>query len=96
MVEDLTIFTEGEFSIGAVLTLGTNPSVTVRGIFDDEYAAMLNGETEGRLITFEVISAVVGGVRHGDTLLIEGKTYAVHGVQPVGDGKLTDLELKLL
>jgi hypothetical protein len=94
LVEDLTVFTEGEFATDAVLIRQNLPDLTIKGIFDYEYAPILESGTEGRIITFTVITSIIQPTHHGDRLTIGNKTYQIKGIQPIMDGKITDLELK--
>lgn len=88
MQENLDIFLT-DFGVPATL----NGSVTLRVLFDREFSPIEFG-AEGHAITATTRTDSLFGVRHGDTLTIAGNTYKVIGIQPIGDGKFTDLVLK--
>ena len=90
--ENLDIFTKGEFSSPAVID-----GVEVWGIFDEEYAqtfGMNQFSSEGRAFSFQTQTAEITEVNHGSKVELNGKVYEVINIQPIDDGKLTDLILK--
>lgn len=94
--ENLDIFFK-EFAIIAELTSEDSPLLEIEGILDREYVPMFDNAgqaSEGKQITFAVETAKTEGIRHGDELEIEERTYEIVGIQPFDDGKLTDLILK--
>ena len=96
--EDLSIFF---CDLATVASLDSSESELdeITGILDIEYVPMFDNDgqaTEGRQITFAVATAEATDIHHGDELELEGRTYAIVGIQPFDDGKLTDLILKEL
>ena len=90
--ENLDIFTKGEFSSLALID-----GVEVWGIFDEEYAQAFGMNTfnsEGRAISFQTQTSEIAAVKHGSRVELNNKVYEVVQIQPVDDGKLTDLILK--
>lgn len=95
--EDLDIFTKGEFGQLALVD-----GVEVSGIFDESYqqsfdfSTLSNFGAEGRNFTFKAQSDEVVAVEHGSTveLLLTSRLFEVVGVQPIHDGKFTNLILK--
>lgn len=69
-------------------------SRSVVGIFDDDYAPALEGFAEGRNIVLTTKHDEVTGVRQGENVTIRNSNYVVIGVQPIQDGRFTDLILK--
>lgn len=98
--EDLSMFTDGEFSTVATIVqsslfLGTE----ISGIFDDNYESAFGEfaqDVEGRKYCFQVQTILAEDLRPGDRLQINGKIYGLTGKEPKFDGKLTNLRLKLL
>jgi len=71
-------------------------ATTVNGIFDNEFFdALTDSEVpiESAQLIFVTRSADIPGAVHDDSLVIDGTTYAVKGVQPDGTG-LTALVLE--
>ena len=95
-IEDLTIFTEGEFSDIAVVMSNTALYNELPGILDSSYDPMFDNysTSEGKRITFMVETQNAEGIRNGDRLSIKGKNYLITGIQPIFEGKLTNLILK--
>jgi hypothetical protein len=96
--ENLDILTAGEFSDLAAVTSATALFAEISGIFDERYEAMFEqyGTTaEGRQITFLVQTAKTVGLHHGDRLTIKGNEYKITELNPIDDGKLTRILLKL-
>ncbi|MGK7895893.1 MAG: hypothetical protein AB4372_20335 [Xenococcus sp. (in: cyanobacteria)] len=90
--ENLDIFTKGEFSSPALID-----GVEVWGIFDEEYAqtfSMNQFNSEGRAISFQTQTSEIATVNHGSKVELNNKLYEVIQIQPIDDGKLTDLILK--
>ncbi|MFM6155058.1 MAG: hypothetical protein ACKPE3_19020 [Sphaerospermopsis kisseleviana] len=64
-------------------------------IFNIENSPMGIG-SEGRQITatLKTSDITTANIRHNTTVTIEGKTYTAIGVQPIDDGKFSDLLLR--
>jgi hypothetical protein len=91
MNENLDLFFRlDDFAVEGTLASG----VKVKGIFDQEFLAMEMG-AEGRNITFTGKTSDFTGLHHGDTITIATIPYKIVGIEPQGDGKVTDLILKL-
>ena len=97
-IEDITIFTEGEFSDRALVSRGDRPiaPTEISGIFDSNYDAVFDtySVAEGKRITFMVETQNAEGIRSGDRLFIKGRNYLIAGIEAIEDGKLTNLILK--
>ena len=92
--EDLSIFTDGEFSQVAIVN-----GVELSGIFDEYYEEgfdLANSQpTEGRKYCFKVNTLEVVGLNHGALVTTDGRDFEVVNIRPCRpDGKLTDLILK--
>lgn len=87
--ENLEIYFK-EFAVQGELSNGT----FISGIFDQEFLQMDIG-VEGRQITFCAKSTDVGSLHHGDTITINAIAYSIVGIEPQGDGAITDLVLKM-
>ena len=92
--EDLSIFTEGEFSQVAIVN-----GVELSGIFDEYYEEGFDlassQPTEGRKFCFKVNTLDVVGLNHGALVATNNRDFEVVGIQPCRpDNKLTDLILK--
>lgn len=70
---------------------------------EDQYQCIFNIEnspmgigSEGREIiaTLKTSDVAIANIRHNTTVTIQEKTYTVIGIQPIDDGKFTDLMLK--
>ncbi len=97
--EDLTVFTDNEFSTVATVDSATSALTELSGLFDSNYEPMFDAygqstEAEGRNISFLVETALINDLHHSDRLNIKGKNYLITGIQPIDDGKLTSLVLK--
>lgn len=94
--ENLDVFFQAPFGQAAVLTVGTAAPVEVWGVLDEAFMPVLEPgvATEGRRITFATQTTAVSGVSHGDGLQIEDRSFEVVGIEPISDGKVTDLVLK--
>ena len=98
--EDLTIFTEGEFSDRGSVTSGTAQYAQISGLFDLRSETMFDSlgrfssTSEGRKITFRIETAKSTGLHHRDKIVIKGQNYEIIGINPDHDGKLTELDLK--
>jgi hypothetical protein len=96
--ENLDIFTAGEFSDLAAVVSSTALLTQISGIFDERYEPMFDtfgSSVEGRRISFLVETALSVGLHHGDRLTIKGKQYKIIELNPIDDGKLTRILLKL-
>ena len=90
--ENLDIFTKGEFASLALID-----GVEVWGIFDEEYAqtfGLNQFNSEGRAFSFQTQTAEISAVQHGSKVELNDKVYEVTNIQPIDDGKLSDLILK--
>lgn len=92
--ENLDLFTNGEFATVALV----NDSIEISGIFDEHYQTMFDDTqlAEGRRYSFLVQTAVADIMKHRDRLSIKNKNFEIVSIQPIEDGKLTNLILKLL
>ena len=93
--ENLDVFFS-DFAIVAELDSEESALDEIKGILDIEYVPMFDNDgqaTEGKQITFAIVSAEATDIHHGDGLEIEGQTYEIVGIQPIDDGKITDLIL---
>jgi hypothetical protein len=82
-VEDLSgFFSTADFAVAALY----NGATTVNGIFDAAYEEPLGNAVEGAAPIFQCAAADLLSVAHGDTFLINAKTYKVRGVEPDGTG----------
>jgi hypothetical protein len=89
-VEDLSgFFKVSDFGTAALY----NGATTVNGIFDAAYADPL-GLAEGTAPVFMCATASVPAAAHGDTLVINGVTYTVRGVEPDASGLVVMLRLQ--
>ena len=64
-----------------------------KGIFEVENSPIGFG-VEGRRITLTIKTTDTNNINHGTALVVGAKTYTVIGLEPVDDGKFTDLVLK--
>ena len=98
MFEDLDVFTHQEFSTIAQVDSATAVLIELSGIFDENYQDMFSGfgnqGSEGRNFCFKVQTSFTDGLKRGDRLTINGKTYQIVSLQPMHDGKLTNIILK--
>ena len=88
--EDLTLF----FNTAEFATTATVGSTSIKGILDQEFLAMGMG-AEGRSIVFCCPTSETTGLHHGDTVTIGTADYKIVGIEPHGDGAITDLILSL-
>jgi hypothetical protein len=79
--EPLTVFF-ADFAVPALY----NGVTTVLVIFDAEYSEAFAREVEGRAPVAHVQTSALPAAAHGDTLVINGVTYTVRGVEPDGTG----------
>jgi len=87
LTENLDAFLD-EFAV--TFTVGGN---SFKGIFEVENSPIGFG-AEGRRITLTAKTADTNDINHGTPLVIGAKTYTVIGLEPIDDGKFTDLVLK--
>lgn len=80
---DNVFFNTDEFGSSATYTHGGTPA-TVKGIFDNEYVSIQGVESLAPV--FRTATASVPSAEHGDTLVIDGTTYYIIGIQPDGTG----------
>ncbi len=86
--EDLDVFLQlDDFAVTGVIHLQSGQTRTVKGIFDDPYlAARLGGyDRDDNHVTFTVKETDCVGMRRGDTVAVNGKTFDVMST-PQGDG----------
>ena len=82
--EDLTAFVaEDDFAVAATLQ---SVAVASGVIFDAEYVEPLGNQVEGRAPVALAIASEVPSVAQGQTLVANGTTYKVRGVEPDGTG----------
>lgn len=74
-------FATGDFAVPATLQ-----GVAVNGIFDAEYREPLGGLVEGHAPIFQCAAAQIPSVTTGQTLIVNGSSYTVRGVEPDGTG----------
>lgn len=72
-----------EFADSATFTHGGSPA-TIKGIFDNEYLAVQG--VESLYPVFRTATSDVADAAHNDTLVINGTTYYITGIQPDGTG----------
>ena len=98
--EDLDLFVKSEFSSIALID-----GVEVSGIFDEHYQQSFdfgsnsgNLPTENREFTFKVRSDEIGAVNHGSSVEFpdSSRLFEVIAIQPIYDGKFSNLVLKEL
>lgn len=83
------VFLDGVFD-----ELATLDRYAVRGIFDEEFAPIL--EAEGRAISFTVSRVTSQLARHGTRMELGDRQFEVIGIQPIDDGYYADLILREL
>lgn len=101
-IEDLKIFTAGEFSTHATVTrLKSEPvgeTLELSGIFDENYQDMFGTfdaqPAEGRKFCLQVQTEQIETLKNGDRLTVKGKNYLITSIQPQHDGKMSHLILK--
>jgi hypothetical protein len=87
LVENLDSFLD-EFAVS--FTVAGN---SFKGIFEVENSP-IGFDAEGRRITLTAKTTDTNGINHGTPLVVGAKTYTVIGLEPIDDGKFTDLVLK--
>lgn len=92
--EDLSVFFENADFTSIALVDSSSDITELIGYFDEEFVPMLTDNAEGRRITFSVRSDLITEIRHGDELEINSRTFEIVGIEPIGDGLVTDLVLK--
>lgn len=83
-------FSPNHFSLQAEV-VGT--SLKVLGIFDNDFDPMSGLDAEGRSLSFLIQSTPQ--IQRNARLKIKGVTYQVTSVQPLDDGQITKLQLKI-
>jgi hypothetical protein len=82
--EDLTVFyTPGT---PGVMPAVWNGAATVYCDFIDPYTAAAAGLADGTDPFSSCVAAEVGGIKQGDTWLVNGQLYKIRGAQPEGSG----------
>lgn len=92
--EDLDLFVKGEFGIAAIIN-----GAEIWGLFDESYEPSFDmGITESKKVTLQVVSGEIGGLSHGMSveLVTSSRLFEIVGIQPIDDGKLTNLVLREL
>ena len=87
--DDLTVFLQ-EFGEPA-----TANSQSVQVIFDQDYAPFMGNYTEGRslIACIDTDDLNVLNLKHFDTIVIRSIPYRIESIQPIQDGRFTDLIL---
>jgi len=73
------------------ITANYNSGTTIKGIFSNGYVEV--GGIESKRPLFTCAAADVSGVNHGKSLVVNGTTYSVVGVQPDDTGFMTVMVL---
>ncbi len=84
LTDDLDIFLDdNEFAANVILN-----SVTIQGIFDNEFLEAVEGEmgVETTIPQVMVKSSDIASAVHGDTMTINSVVYNIIGIQPDGTG----------
>lgn len=76
------------FAVSATLA-----GVSVSGIFDNQYFEPLGGDVQGAQPVFMLPTASASSAAHGQSLVVNGVTYKIRGVEPDGTG-ITMLRLE--
>ena len=98
-LEDLSIFTAGEFSdVGSVVS-PTALYSQISGIFDENVDVMLDlggvdSSVGGRQFSFKVNTIHTDGLRYGDSITIRARNFQITSIDPYGDGRMSELKLK--
>ena len=79
--EDLSVFLQTQDFATAATYQG---SATVNGIFDNQYFEGMN--FQGSAPVFMCRTADVASAAHGQSLVVDGITYKIVGVEPSGTG----------
>ena len=89
LIEDLDTFLT---DFATTITVGVTE---YQCIFNIENSPMGIG-AEGREITatLKTSDITTANIRHNTTVIIDSKTYTVIGIQPIDDGKFSDLVLR--
>ncbi len=84
LINDLDIFLNSD-EFGVDVTYNT---VTIQGIFDDEFSSAVQGEMGIESTVPQVLlkTADVPNVAHNETMTINSIVYKVIGIQPDGTG----------
>lgn len=98
-IENLEVFTAGEFSDVGSVTSPTAIYSQMSGIFDESVEIALDyggidSSVGGRKFTFKVETAKCDGLMYGDAIAIKGRNFQIVSIDPYGDGKMTELVLK--
>jgi hypothetical protein len=80
--EDLAPF----FNVAEFASAATLNGVAVNGIFDRGYLEPIGNDVQSYAPTFLCAAADVPNVAHGQSLVVDGDTYKVCGVEPDGTG----------
>ena len=92
LTENLSLFTQGVFAEKALIN-----GVEIWGVLDENYDPMFNPDgltSEGKNITFLVCSEEIKDINHGAVVKVVKRTFEVVNIQPIDDGKLSNLILK--
>lgn len=85
-----TFLNTAEFAVPATLPDGRSVNV----IYDCGFDELLAQAFEGRQIMAYGLTSDLDSLRHGHTIVIEGKTYTIDERKPQDDGKFTELLLR--
>lgn len=73
--------------------ISAQPAFTIKGIFDDQFDEIAAIDSEGRQTVFTIPTD--SRIQRNSRLVIAGITYQVTSVQPVEDGTISKLKLKI-
>jgi hypothetical protein len=79
-----------EFASNAVLPDGRAVSV----IFDEGYDQLLQEVFEGRQILAYGLTSDLDSLRHGQIIVVDGRSFTIDERRPQDDGKFTELLLR--
>ena len=85
-----------EHAVAATVTIGVADPASVDGIFDNEFVGVeveAGVPVEMSRPVFTCAESDVTGIAHGDTVVIDGTSRTVRGIEPDGTG-MTRLILK--
>lgn len=87
--EDLAVFFPADGPVAAAAWGASSANV----IFNAPAIDVLTGQALGTDFTADMPSAVLPGIARDSVLTIDGVTYTVRTVVPIGDGKIKRLSL---
>ena len=83
------LFDTDEFGVAATVTIGIAAPVTVNGVFENEFVGVevdAGVPIESTRPVFTCREADVTGIAQGDTVVIDGTSRTVRGIEPDGTG----------